>query len=91
MTTLHDFPSLFKHTAIRLLDNELELWLELGVQIMLYDCQQKLNLLKAKLRTGFWTELAVYAATSSEMIILGIPFAAAASAINCEWHALSRL
>jgi hypothetical protein len=46
---------------------------------------------KGKEQTGLCTELAVYAATSSEMIILGMPFAAAASAINWEWHALSKL
>lgn len=41
--------------------------------------------------TGFWTASAVYCATSWLIIFLGTPFAAAASAINCERHALSKL
>lgn len=80
---------LLEHPPITLLDNQLEFRLKLGIEIMLWllaQCQYHTS----PVLTGFWATLAVYWATSSLIILLGMPLAAAASAISWDWQAFSK-
>lgn len=81
-----------KYSSVAFLHHQIEFGLEFGIEVMLDHVRNSTLLTPGKTTlTGFWTASAEYCATSSLMIIFGIPFAAAASAISWEWQELSRL